>query len=859
MDLRANHDCRIGTEMTILIDQAQLQTTVQQEQVRILYLGLPASLAISLVIASLLTALEWPLVNHARLVLWLTLFFLVAAARCWLLFAQQRAATGALQSHWLFKFRLGVFVSGLMWGLGGYWMFPVNDPIAQFWLTLILLGVSAMGAASHSVDRISALLIAYLPFLPILLLLAFHPQVSILLPAMGVFYLIYVAFNSRRMQHNQLDNIRLRLEAAAYTEKLRIDEERWNLALGGAGVGVWDWDITEDRVLYSRSWKFLLGFQEEDISDNLSEWKNRIHASDKAETLAALQSHLENSALNFHSEHRLQCKDGQYKWRLANGQVVSRDANGKPLRFIGTLTGISKLKLAEKMQESLHAISEASHSSNSLMELFHRIHQVIGELLPAKNFFVALYDERTDEMTFPYFIDEFDPPPEARKLDEHTLSAQVIRSRQALLLTPETDVTNLQNSNAIVGSNSFDWLGVPLLLRDRIMGVLAVQSYSGAVRYTERDKQLLQFVSAQTAIAIERKQIQDRLDKQKRIQTALHNISEAAHTSEHLQDLFEHIHHIIGDLLPAKNFFVALYDSEKDELSFPYFVDEQDDKPAPRKLGEGTLSSRVILTGEALLLTRDHPENILEQGAVMVGSAFLDWLGVPLIAQKRTIGVLAVQSYGGVIRYTEKDKELLKFVSAQIATAIDRKQSDERIRHLAQYDVLTDLPNRALFNDRLQVAITRNARYKEPLALMYLDLDKFKPVNDTYGHAVGDLLLKEAAQRISQSVRVSDTVGRIGGDEFLVLLHSIKAPESAAVVAEKIRSALARPFTILEHTVHISSSIGVAIYPENGCDQKTLATSADAAMYQAKNEGGNRFVIVEDMPHSPVPPAAGCS
>ncbi|MES2046994.1 MAG: diguanylate cyclase [Pseudomonadota bacterium] len=833
--------------MTILIDKAQLQTTVQQEQVRILYHGLPATLAISLVIALLLVALEWPLVDHTRLLLWLALFFIVAAARVSLIIAQRRANADAIPLNWLFRFRLGVMVAGITWGLGGYWMFPAADPMAQFWLTLIMLGVSAMGAASHSVDRICALLIAYLPFLPVLLLLAFSPQVSILLPAMGGFYLLYIVVNSGRMQSNQLDNIRLRLQAATYTEKLRIDEERWNLALEGAGAGVWDWDIANDSILYSKSWKYQLGFQDNEIGDNLNEWKNRIHPEDKASTLAALQAHLDNTSPHYHSEHRLRCKDGNYKWCLANGQVVGRDANGKPLRFIGVLTDISKLKLAEKMQESLRAISEASQSAESLMELFQRIHEVIGELLPAKNFFVALYDENTNDLTFPYFIDEFDAPPEARKLDEHTLSARVIRSRQALLLTPETDVTKAQNSTSIVGSDSLDWLGVPLMIRDRVIGVLVVQSYSGAVRYTERDQQLLQFVSAQTAIAIERKQTQDRLDYEKRIQTALHNISEAAHASENLQELFAHIHQIISDLLPAKNLFVALYDNAKDELSFPYFVDENDAAPGPRKLGEGTLSSRVIKTGEALLLTRDQPDKILEPGAKLVGSAFLDWLGVPLIAHKRTIGVLAVQSYAGVIRYTEKDKDLLKFVSTQIATAIDRKQTDERIRHLAQHDVLTDLPNRALFNDRLQVAIIKNARYKEPLALMYLDLDKFKPVNDTYGHAVGDLLLKEAALRISQSVRVSDTVGRVGGDEFLVLLHNIKAPESAAVVAEKIRAALAQPFAILEHTLHISGSIGVAIYPENGCDQKTLAISADAAMYQAKNEGGNRFVIVNDI------------
>ena len=837
----------ITAKMTNRIDEVQLQTTVQQEQIRILYLGLPATLAMSLVISSLLVAVEWPLADHTRLLLWLALFFIFVGLRASLFFWQRRSKTDATKSIWLQRFRLGVLASGLIWGLGAYWMFPTNDPMAQFWLTLIILGISAMGAASHSVDRVCALIIAFLPFLPVLLLLFLSPQVSILIPTMGVFYLLYVVVNSGQLQSNQLDNIRLHLNAAAYTEKLRIDEERWNLALEGAGAGVWDWDILNDHILFSKSWKSQLGYQDHEISDDLNEWKSRIHTDDKAMTLAALQSHFEDMTPQYHCEHRLLCKDGNYKWCLANGQVVGRDANGKPLRFIGVLTDISKLKLAEKMQQSLRDISEASQSAENLMELFRRIHEVIGELLPAKNFFVALYDVTTNQMTFPYFIDEFDPPPEARQLDKHTLSAQIIRSRQALLLTPETRMDSGPAANAIVGSDSIDWLGVPLLLRDRVIGVLVVQSYSGDVRYTERDQQLLQFVSGQTAIAIERKQSQDRLDYENQIQAALHKISEAAHTSEHLQHLFEQIHTIIGDLLPAKNFFVALYDSIKDELSFPYFVDENDERPAPRKLGEGTLSSRVIKTGEALLLTSDSPENNVEPGTVMVGTAFLDWLGVPLIAHKRTIGVLAVQSYAGVIRYTEKDKELLKFVSTQIATAIDRKQTDEHIRHLAQHDVLTDLPNRALFNDRLQVAIARYARYKEPMALMYLDLDKFKPVNDTYGHAVGDLLLKQAAQRISQCVRVSDTVGRIGGDEFLVLLHSIKFPQSAAVVAEKIRSALAQPFTILEHTLSISGSIGVAIFPEHGCDQKTLALKADAAMYQAKNEGGNRFVIVEDI------------
>lgn len=840
--------------MAIHDEAIQLQRAVRQEQIRLLYRGLPATLAINSLISSLLVALEWQLVSHSRLMLWLGIFLAVVCLRIGIFMVHRRSAkspdvqtTGKTGVDWLLWFRFGVLLSALVWAFAGYWMFAAGDTGQQVWLTLVLLGVSSAGAATHSVDRVSSLLIACIPIMPIMLLLAIDPQVSLLLPVMGLLYLLYTVVGMRRMQNNQLDNIRLRLQTATYTEALRINEERWNLALESAGEGVLDWKAESGTVLYSPSWKHLLGYRDDEVGSDLSDWQGRIHIDDKAAALTAWKAHLDNKLVDYHSEHRLLCKDGSYKWCLSHGQVVGRDAAGKPLRFIGILTDISKLKFAEKMQESLRAISEASQSAENLAELFRRIHHVIGELLPARNFFVALYDERTDEMSFPYFIDEFDPPPEARKLDEHTLSARVIRSQQALLLTPETDVHGDQVSSSIVGSDSLDWLGVPMLLKGRVIGVLVVQSYSGAVRYTERDKQLLEFVSTQAAVAIERKQTQEKLAHERHIQNALHKISEAAQAAESLQEMFASIHAIVSELLPAKNFFVALYDHEADVLSFPYFIDEQDAPPGSRKLSEGTLSSQVIRSGEALLLTRDQSKNILEPGTVLVGSAFLDWLGVPLISQKRTIGALVVQSYGGNVRYSEKDKELLKFVSVQIATAIERKQADEQIRHLAQHDVLTDLPNRALFNDRLQVALARNSRYKEPLALMYLDLDKFKPVNDTYGHAVGDLLLKEAAQRIRQSVRDSDTVGRIGGDEFLVLLHTVKSREGAAVVAEKIRSALAHPFAILGHNLSISGSIGVAIYPDNGCDQKALADNADAAMYRAKNEGGNRYVIVDDL------------
>lgn len=176
----------------------------------------------------------------------------------------------------------------------------------------------------------------------------------------------------------------------------------------------------------------------------------------------------------------------------------------------------------------------------------------------------------------------------------------------------------------------------------------------------------------------------------------------------------------------------------------------------------------------------------------------------------------------------------------------ERKEIELRMTHMAQHDPLTGLPNRALFYDRLQQELAHAKRDGMRLALMFLDLDRFKPVNDTLGHAVGDLLLKDVALRMVECVRQSDTVGRIGGDEFVVLLPVIKDDQDALLVALKIRHALEQPFTLPGgHTVHISCSTGIATYPEHGDDEIQLSKNADAAMYQAKQRGGNRVEIFD--------------
>lgn len=166
-----------------------------------------------------------------------------------------------------------------------------------------------------------------------------------------------------------------------------------------------------------------------------------------------------------------------------------------------------------------------------------------------------------------------------------------------------------------------------------------------------------------------------------------------------------------------------------------------------------------------------------------------------------------------------------------------------RMSHLAQYDWLTDLPNRMLLKDRLGCALALATRYGRPLAVLFVDLDHFKHVNDSAGHAMGDRVLQSMAGRLLACVRSSDTVSRYGGDEFVILLSEIDHSRSLMLVAQKILAATAAPLDLTPDIFHITASIGVSIFPQDGRDSDTLIQSADVAMYRAKQNGRNNIQL----------------
>jgi diguanylate cyclase (GGDEF)-like protein len=189
------------------------------------------------------------------------------------------------------------------------------------------------------------------------------------------------------------------------------------------------------------------------------------------------------------------------------------------------------------------------------------------------------------------------------------------------------------------------------------------------------------------------------------------------------------------------------------------------------------------------------------------------------------------------------DKGQIIALEGFISDITERKMAEERFHYLAHYDSLTGLANRTLFFDRLHQAMRMAKRGGHLLALLFLDLDGFKFINDTYGHDAGDVVLKETAKRLLENVRESDTVARMGGDEFTVILPSIENKKGAAIVAQKIIRAISEPYAIFNEQCAMSASIGISIYYGGEEDTDTLIKKADIAMYRAKQSGKNCFAF----------------
>jgi diguanylate cyclase (GGDEF)-like protein/PAS domain S-box-containing protein len=329
------------------------------------------------------------------------------------------------------------------------------------------------------------------------------------------------------------------------------------------------------------------------------------------------------------------------------------------------------------------------------------------------------------------------------------------------------------------------------------------------------------------------------------IQAVVYKISQAANTVTNLDDLYRSIHAGLGELIRTDNFYIALFDAEHEELTFPYWVDQKDPHPPPQKPGRG-LTEYVLRTGCPQLVSPERYielQSLGETNPEHNGSPSVDWVGVPLRVEDRLIGVMAVQSYTEALRIGQEETDILSFVSTQVAMAIERKRAEEAIRRLATTDTLTGLHNRHHFLELAQREFERARRYVRPLSIIMLDIDNLKPVNDAEGHFAGDFLIRAVGQECVAQLRKSDLLGRYGGDEFVALLPETELVEALQVIDRLREHTACRTFVYEGRSLQTSISVGVAALDPDCTGMETLLGRADRALYAAKQAGKNRLSV----------------
>ncbi|WP_140908431.1 EAL domain-containing protein [Cognatiluteimonas lumbrici] len=579
---------------------------------------------------------------------------------------------------------------------------------------------------------------------------------------------------------------------------------------------------------------------------------------------------------------------------------------------------IEALQKAQRLQQALYEIADLAGSALEMEEMLRRIHAVVGGLMYAENFYIVLYDEVARSIRFLYFADRLDPyeadPEVALSIDEmpNSLTVALLRHGRPLLgpsarLRKELGVTlDLRH-----GPDSADWLGVPMRRDDRVAGAIVVQSYDHPASYSDEERALLEYVAQHIMTALDRKharvELERRVDERtlelqqanlvlqaeiverqraERLQRALYRITEMSVTAGSLERFYADVHGVVGELLYARNFYIALLTPEGDQIEFPYSVDERDAARVTRKLTRG-LTEYVITHGEALLADRARIAELEASGEVRSHGALAhSWLGVPLLRDSTVVGAIAVQTYTPEIMFSERDQELLTFVAHHIGGGLARKRAQEhlkaahselefrveartrelaganrelraqigervraeqRLTHQARHDALTGLPNRPHLLERLDSAISRaRDAGRGSFSVLFLDLDRFKLINDSIGHAAGDEMLVEIGRRIADALGDDGVVARFGGDEFAILAEGVDDAEASLALSARILEAVGKPLWLGGRELFPSASIGIAQWQPRYRLGEELLRDADAAMYRAKAEGRDRSALFDE-------------
>ncbi len=575
-------------------------------------------------------------------------------------------------------------------------------------------------------------------------------------------------------------------------------EERLRLVLKGSSDAPWDWDLEHNELYYSPQWWAMLGYSPDELATDSELWRRLIHPQDVAHTERVFGGALANGEDSYAVEFRLRHKDGSFVSVLSRG-FISRDPAGTPIRVSGTNMDLSAQRRVQQIEELRSFMLEQISGPLALDALLLAAATRIEQLRP--NSLCSIMLLHSDGQHLRLVAAPSLPEPFRRAVDGLAKGVGMGCCGHAVATGERSIAEDLRQhphwanyrEEALQAGLQSCW-SEPIVTGDgQVLGSFAIY-HRVPMRPAEHDVTLIAMAAHLLAIAIERSGAQDKLQLAARVFEQGGEgiaITDAERRIVQVNLAFSSITGYSADEVLGRD--LDLRASGRHNQAF-----------------HDTLWSSVrtqgLWQGEIWNRRRD-------------GSIYPEWLSISQVRD----------AHGTLSHYV-----------AIFSDISQRKRDEESIRQLADYDVLTGLPNRRLFNERIAHAVSRAQRSGESLALMFIDLDRFKNINDSLGHHIGDELLVQVAKRLRSAIRDEDTVSRLGGDEFVLLFPGTDA-DGAGHVAEKLLELTAAPYALGTHELAITFSIGIAVHPSDGATAELLSMSADTAMYRAKQTGRNTY------------------
>ncbi|MDD5580562.1 MAG: EAL domain-containing protein [Methylobacter sp.] len=586
---------------------------------------------------------------------------------------------------------------------------------------------------------------------------------------------------------------------------LKESELRLSLIIKGSNDASWDWDIIRDQMYYSPQWSHMLGYTVDEPAGNSGLWRQLLHADDIVATERILNDALMSEQESYAVEFRLQHKDGHYVPVLSRG-FITRDESGKPVRVSGANMDLTEQNRAQQMEEVRSFLLECVARNISLEEILEDVVLKLERLKPGTLCSILLLDKDGRHLrntAAPSLPDFYNQAVDGLQIGDGVGSCgtAAFTGKRVIVenIASHPYWTAYKTMMAKAGLASC-WSQPIISSNNKVIGTFAIYHRLPALP-DNNDIALVEMTAHLLSIAIERKRAEAQLKLTAKV--------------------FEQSNE--GFMITDANRNIIMVNHGFTVIS-------------------GYSEAEVLGRNLSILFSGHHDEDFFR---AMWESIDTDghWHGE--IWNRRKNGevhpdLLSISSV------SDDSGKTTEYVGI-FADITQIKASEAQLEFLAHHDPLTSLPNRLRLFFRLEHGLEMAKREGRQLALLMLDLDRFKDINDSFGHLAGDQLLQLVAKRLTARLRDVDTVARLGGDEFTVLLEDIAHVEDAARVAEEIIADLSEPWHLPQSgEVRIGLSIGISLYPQHGDTPEILLQQADAALYLAKEGGRNRFAYFSD-------------